>query len=112
VEVRRSLAERDEELAALRLSLFQHVKENKDVTKTLEKYTVERSDLKKILQKELEDEFLKINEEKMVLQKEFSQAKSDHRIEINKKNSEIAHLSACHEQMLSDIHEKVNLHEY
>ena len=109
IEVRRSLAERDEELAALRLSLFQHVKENKDVKKTLEKYSAERSDLKRILQKELEDEFLKINEEKILLQKEFNQAKSEYRIEINKKNSEIAHMSACHEQMLSDIHEKVHL---
>ena len=52
MEVRRSLAERDEELAALRLTLFQHVKENKDIKKNLEKFSVERSALKNVLQKE------------------------------------------------------------
>ena len=107
MEVRRSLAERDEELAALRLTFFQHVKENKDIKKNLEKFSVERSDLKNVLQKELEVEFLKIDEEKRKLQKELSQARSEHRIEINRKNSEIFHLSACHEKMLGDIHEKV-----
>lgn len=107
MEVRRSLAERDEELAALRLTLFQHVKENKDIKKNLEKFSVERSDLKNVLQKELEVEFFKIDEEKRKLQKELSQARSEHRIEINRKNSEIFHLSACHEKMLGDIHEKV-----
>ena len=48
-----------------------------------------------------------IDEEKRKLQKELSQARSEHRIEINRKNSEIFHLSACHEKMLGDIHEKV-----
>lgn len=38
-ELRRSLTERDEELATLRLSLFQHLKENKDMKQLLERYT-------------------------------------------------------------------------
>lgn len=101
------MAERDEELAALRSTLFQHVKENEEIKKTMEKFSAERSDLKKILQKELEDEFIKMNEEKREIQRELIQAKSDHRMEINKKNSEISQLTACHEQMLGDIHEKV-----
>ncbi|KZS22077.1 Uncharacterized protein APZ42_010960 [Daphnia magna] len=107
VEMRRTLTDRDEELAALRLTLFQIVKENKDIKKTLEKFSAERSDLRKVLQKELDDEFLKLNEEKRELQEDFSRLKSEHRIEINKKISEISNLSATHEQMLGDIHEKV-----
>ena len=62
MELRRSLAERDEELAALRLTLFQNVKENKDIKKNIEQLSAERSDLKKVLQKELEDELIKIRE--------------------------------------------------
>ncbi|XP_057372153.1 centrosomal protein of 131 kDa-like [Daphnia carinata] len=107
VEMRRTLTDRDEELAALRLTLFQIVKENKDIKQTLEKFSAERSDLRKVLQKELDDEFCKLNEEKRELQEDCSRLKSEHRIEINKKISEISNLSATHEQMLGDIHEKV-----
>ena len=101
------MTDRDEEMAALRLTLFQHVKENKDIKKTIEQYSLERSDLRKVLQKELDDEFFKLNEEKRQLQEELSRMKSEHRIEINKKNSEMSHMSTSHEQMLGDIHEKV-----
>lgn len=73
----------------------------------LEKFSTERSDLRKVLQKELDDEFLKLNEEKRELQEDISRLKSEHRLELNKKVSEISHLSATHEQMLGDIHEKV-----
>ena len=101
------MTDRDEEMAALRLTLFQHVKENKDIKKTIVQYSLERSDLRKVLQKELDDEFFKLNEEKRQLQEELSRMKSEHRIEINKKNSEMSHMSTSHEQMLGDIHEKV-----
>lgn len=107
MEVRRCLTDRDEELAALRLTLFQHVKENKDMKKTIDQYSSERSDLRNVLQKELDDEFLRLNEEKRQLQEELGRTKSEQRIEIARKNSEMAQMSTAHEQMLGDIHEKV-----
>ena len=48
MEIRRSLTDRDEELASLRLTLFQHVKENGQLKKTLEQYNSERSDLRNV----------------------------------------------------------------
>lgn len=72
-----------------------------------EKYSSERSDLRKVLQKELDNEFLKLDEEKRQLQEEISHMRSEHRIEIGRKNSEIAQLSSSHEQILGEIHEKV-----
>jgi hypothetical protein len=96
-------------VASLRLTLFQHVKENKEIKKTLEQFNTERTDLRNVLQKELENEFSRLEEDKARLQEQFSRFKSDHRIEMNKKNSEIAQLSASHEKMLIDIHEKVKI---
>ena len=101
------LSERDEELASLRLTLFQQVKENTDMKRINEKYSSERSDLRKVLQKELDNEFVKLNDEKRQLQEEISHMRADHRVEIGRKNSEIAQLSSNHEQILGEIHEKV-----
>lgn len=96
-------------MASLRLTLFQNVKENKEIKKTLEQYSAERHDLRGVLQKEVDNEFKQLEEEKSCLQEQFTRFKSDHRMEISKKNSEIAQLSSSHEKMLIDIHEKVNL---
>lgn len=107
METRRLLTDRDEELASLRLTLFQNLKENSDVKKTLEKYSAERSNLRNVLQKELESEFQRLEDEKRHLQEEFARFKSESRMEINKKNMEISHISASNEKMLADIHDKV-----
>ena len=107
MEMRRSLTDRDEELASLRLTLFQHVKENGELKKTLEQFNTERSDLRNVLLKDLESDFQQQEAEKRQIHEEFVKFKSEQRMHINRKNTEIAHLNTCHEKMLSDIHEKV-----
>ena len=106
-EIRRQLTDRDEELATLRMSLFQHLKENKDMKKLLEQYTGERTDLKGALQKELEMEFRRLEEEKRELLDELSTLKFEHRRDISRANAEISNMTASHEKMLADIHERV-----
>ena len=85
------------------------MKENGDVKKTLEQFSAERSDLRNVLQKEMENEFRQQELEKRQLHEEFMNFKSESRMEINKKNLEIAQMSASHEKMLADIHEKVRV---
>jgi hypothetical protein len=94
-------------LATLRMSLFQHLKENKDMKKLLEQYTGERTDLKGALQKELEMEFRRLEEEKRELLDELSTLKFEHRRDISRANAEISNMTASHEKMLADIHERV-----
>ena len=78
-EIRRTMSDRDEELATLRISLFQHLKENQDMKKILEKYTAERHDLRAVLHKELESEFRRVEDEKRQLHDELSNLKFQHR---------------------------------
>jgi len=107
MEIRRSLTDRDEELASLRLTLFQHVKENGQLKKTLEQFNSERCDLRNVLLKEVEGDLEQLEAEKRQIQEEFTKFKSEQRMQMSRKHSEMAQQSTCHEKMLSDIHEKV-----
>ena len=130
MEIRRSLTDRDEELASLRLTLFQHVKENGQLKKTLEQFNSERCDLRnvkksfvilckdslksllksfrQVLLKEVEGDLEQLEAEKRQIQEEFTKFKSEQRMQMSRKHSEMAQQSTCHEKMLSDIHEKVS----
>ena len=61
-----------------------------------------------MLLKEVESDFEQLAAEKRQLQEEFAKFKSEQRMQMNRKNTEMAHQTTCHEKMLSDIHEKVN----
>lgn len=102
-----TLTKSEEEFGSVRLALFQHVKENNELKKTLEVYVKERSDLRNVLQKELEGEIIQAQEEKRKLMEEYNHSKAQFRKEINKKNMEMMSLSAEQQKTLAEIHEKV-----
>ena len=69
--------------------------------------TQERTDLKAALQKELQDELRRLHDDNRALQDELSTTKFEHRRDLSRVNGEIAAMSASHEKMLADIHERV-----